>query len=398
MAATNVQFLKDSNRSRRRPLRSLIWAAACIGALAGSGWLVWHQFGAPTAKPQARPAGRTSVPVTVAVATRRDLPVYATGLGTVQASYTTAIHSQVDGKLQEVGFVEGQHVTKGDVLAKIDPRLFQAALDQAKAKRAQDVAMLVAAEKDLARAKTLAERNAGSQQNLDQQQAKFEQLQASIAANDAAIATAQTQLEYTTIIAPNDGRIGVRQVDPGNLVRASDAGPIATVVTVRPSAVLFTLPARDLDDVRLAMARGPVEVTAFDEDNRRALSTGTLLLIDNLVNQASGTIRLKAMFANDDDRLWPGNFVNAHLLLETRSNALVVPSSAVQRGPQGLFAWVVTEKNTADVRRIEVGPSTGNLTIITSGLAVVTDGQYKLQRNSPVLVNMPPPLASKGGE
>ena len=402
MAATNVQFLKDSNRSRRRPLRSLIWVAACIGALAGSGWLVWHQFAAPTANPQGRPPGRPSVPVTVAVATRRDLPVYATGLGTVQASYTIAIHSQVDGKLQEVGFVEGQHVGKGDVLAKIDPRLFQAALDQAKAKRAQDVAMLVAAEKDLARAKMLAEKNAGSQQNVDQQQAKFDQLQASIAADDAAIATAQTQLDYTTIAAPNDGRIGVRQVDPGNLVRASDAGPIATVVTVRPSAVLFTLPARALDDVRRAMARGPVEVTAFDEDNRKALSTGTLLLVDNIVNQASATIRLKAMFANDDERLWPGDFVNARLLIETRSNALVVPSSAVQRGPQGLFAWVVTEKNIADVRSIEVGPSTGNLTIITSGLAdgerVVTDGQYKLQRNSPVLVNTPPPLASRGTE
>ena len=402
MPATNVQLLKDSNRSRRRPLRSLIWVAACIGALAGSGWFVWHQFAPPTANPQGRPPGRTSVPVTVAVATRRDLPVYATGLGTVQASYTIAIHSQVDGKLQEVGFVEGQHVGKGDVLAKIDPRLFQAALDQAKAKRAQDVAMLVAAEKDLARAKMLAEKNAGSQQNVDQQQAKFDQLQASIAADDAAIATAQTQLDYTTIAAPNDGRIGVRQVDPGNLVRASDAGPIATVVTVRPSAVLFTLPARALDDVRRAMARGPVEVTAFDEDNRKALSTGTLLLVDNIVNQASATIRLKAMFANDDERLWPGDFVNGRLLLETRSNALVVPSSAVQRGPQGLFAWVVTEKNIADVRSIEVGPSTGNLTIITSGLAdgerVVTDGQYKLQRNSPVLVNTPPPPASKRAE
>ena len=386
----------------RRPVRSIILLAVCLAALAGAGSLVWHQFGGLAGKTESRPAARPSVPVTVAVATRRDLPVYATGLGTVKASYTIAIHSQVDGKLQEVGFVEGQHVGKGDVLAKIDPRLFQAALDQAKAKRAQDVAMLVAAEKDLARAKMLAEKNAGSQQNVDQQQAKFDQLQASIAADDAAIATAQTQLDYTTIAAPNDGRIGVRQVDPGNLVRASDAGPIATVVTVRPSAVLFTLPARALDDVRRAMARGPVEVTAFDEDNRKALSTGTLLLVDNIVNQASATIRLKAMFANDDERLWPGDFVNARLLIETRSNALVVPSSAVQRGPQGLFAWVVTEKNIADVRSIEVGPSTGNLTIITSGLAdgerVVTDGQYKRRLNSPVLVSTPSPLASRGAE
>jgi membrane fusion protein, multidrug efflux system len=371
-----------------------------MAALVGTGWLFWHSLGSPTSKPESRGAARTSVPVTVAVATRRDLPIYFTGLGTVQASYTVAIHSQVDGKLQDVNFVEGQHVKKGDVLAKIDPRLFQAARDQAKAKRDQDAALLIAAEKDLARAKMLAERNAGSQQNVDQQQAKVDQLKASIAADDAAIDTAQTQLDYTTITAPNDGRIGVRQVDPGNLVRASDGSSIATLVTVRPSAVLFTLPARALEDVRNAMASGPVEVTAFDQDNRRALSRGTLLLIDNLINPSSATIRLKAMFANDDERLWPGDFVNARLLLETRSNALVVPSSAVQRGPQGLFAWVVTEKNTAEVRRIEVGPTTSDVTIITAGLAegerVVTAGQYKLQLNSPVLINAP--LASKGAE
>ncbi|HEY7296875.1 MAG TPA: efflux RND transporter periplasmic adaptor subunit [Xanthobacteraceae bacterium] len=337
--------------------------------------------------------------MTVAVATRRDLPVYLTGLGTVEASYTVAIHSQVDGKLEEVDFVEGQHVKKGDVLAKLDPRLFRAALDGAKAKRAEDSAMLIAAEKDLARAKMLAEKHAATQQNLDQQQARFDQLQASIAADDAAIATAQTQLDYTTITAPNDGRIGIRQVDPGNLIHANDAASIATLVTTRPSAVVFTLPARELDDVRRAMDRGQVEVTAFDQDNLHALSKGTLLLVDNLVNQASGTIRLKAMFANKDERLWPGDFVNARLLLETRSNALVVPASAVQRGPQGLFAWVISDKNTANVNRIGVGPTTGNLTIITSGLAdgdrVVTDGQYKLRLNSPVLANTPSPLASR---
>jgi multidrug efflux system membrane fusion protein len=340
--------------------------------------------------------------VTIAVAARRDLPVYLTGLGTVQASYTVAIHSQVDGKLQEVNFAEGQHVKKGDVLARIDPRLFQAALDQAKAKRAQDAALLAGAEKDFARAKILTEKNAGTQQNLDQQQTKVEQLKASISADEAAIATAQTQLDYATIVAPSDGRIGVRQVDPGNNVRASDAGAIATLVLTRPSAVLFTLPSRVLNDVRDAMARGPVEVTALDQDNRRVLGSGTLLLVDNLINQAAGTIRLKAMFANDDERLWPGDFVNARLLLETQTNVLVVPSSTVQRGPQGLFAWVVNEKNTAQVRKIEIGPTTGNLTVITSGLAdgdrVVTDGQYKLQVNSPVLVNTSSPVASRGAE
>jgi membrane fusion protein, multidrug efflux system len=364
--------------------------------------LAWHQFGVPATQTPSRPAARASVPVTIAVASRRDLPVYLTGLGTVQASFTVAIHSQVDGKLQEVNFTEGQHVKKGDVLAKIDPRLFQAALDQAKAKRAQNAALLAGAEKDLARARTLADKNAGSQQNLDQQQTKVDQLKASIEADDAAVATAQTQLDYTTIAAPSDGRIGARQVDPGNLVRPSDAGAIATLVSLRPSAVMFTMPARVLVDVRNAMARGPVEVTAFDQDNMRALGTGTLLLVDNLISQAASTIRLKAMFANDDEQLWPGDFINARLLLETRKNVLVVPSSAVQRGPQGLFAWIVTEKNTAEVRKIEVGPTTASLTVITSGLAdgvrVVTDGQHKLQVNAPVTFNVPSPVASRGAE
>jgi multidrug efflux system membrane fusion protein len=332
------------------------------------------------------------------VVTRQDRPVYATGLGTVQASSTVRIHAQIDGKLQEVLFTEGQHVKKGDVLAKIDPRLFQAALDQAKAKKAQDAAMLVAAEKDLARSKSLASRDFGSQQNVDQQQAKVDQLKASISANEAAIETAQTQLDYTTITAPSDGRVGMRLVDAGNLVRASDAGSIATLMLARPTAVVFTLPARFLGDVRRAMARGPVQVTAYDQDNRNALSGGTLLLVDNAVDQASGTIRLKAMFANDEDELWPGESVNARLLLETRDSVLAVPPTAVQRGPQGLLAWVITANNTAEPRVIEVGPTTGNLVIVTSGLndgeRVVTDGHYKLARNAPVTITTPASVAS----
>lgn len=393
---------QPSSRAPRQTRRTLIVVAVSLVGLASVGWFAWHQVAGPRTTRESRPRARASVPVTVAVVARHDLPIYLTGLGTVQASYTVAIHSQIDGKLQEVNFVEGQHVRKGDVLAKIDPRLFQAALDQAKAKRAQDAALLAGAEKDLVRAKLLTERNAGTQQNLDQQQTKVEQLKASISADEAAIATAQTQLDYTTITAPSDGRIGMRQVDPGNVVRASDAGAIATLVLVRPSAVLFTLPSRVLNDVRDAMTRGPVEVTAFDQDNRRVLGTGTLLLIDNLISQAAATIRLKAMFANDDERLWPGDFVNARMLLETRTNVLVVPSSAVQRGPQGLFAWVINEKNTAQVRKIEVGPTTGNVTVVTSGLAegdrAVTDGQYKLQINSPVIVNTTSPVASRGAE
>jgi len=338
--------------------------------------------------------------VSVAIVGRQDVPIYLTGLGTVQGSLTVGIHSQVDGKLQEVLFTEGQQVKKGDVLALIDPRLYQAALDNAKAKKAQDEAQFISASKDLARSKTLVQSNITSQQIVDQQQGKADQLKASIAADEAMIQTAQTNLEYTTIIAPNDGRIGVRLVDPGNIVHANDQGALATLVLTRPSAVMFTLPARTLEDIRDAMARGPVEVTAFDQDNRRILATGKLLLVDNIIDQATATIRLKAMFPNEDDKLWPGEFVNARVLLETRSNAVVVPSATIQRGPEGLFVWVVNANGLAEPRPIEVGPANGNLTIVTSGLTsgerIVTDGQYKLQRNAPVSITSAPVAGSAG--
>ena len=362
--------------------------------------LAWYLLQGPDPVRAARPPARAAVPVSVVAAARRDLPIYLNGLGTVQALYTIGIHSQVDGKLIEVAFTEGQHVKKDDVLAKIDPRLYQAALDQAKAKKAQDVAQLGAAEKDLTRFKTLALKSFETQQNVDLQQAKVDQFTASLAADDAAIETAQTQLDYTIIRAPSDGRVGVRQVDPGNLVRASDAGSIATLTRTQPIAVMFTLPAGSLDDVRDAMGRGDVEVTAFDQNNRRALSTGKLLLIDNQIDQTTATIRLKAMFENQDERLWPGEFVNARLLIETRTAALAIPSSAVQRGPEGLFAWVVSPQNIAQTRKIEVGPTAGDLTIVASGLAegerVVTDGQYKLQRDVPVTITAPAPSPAGG--
>jgi multidrug efflux system membrane fusion protein len=335
--------------------------------------------------------------VSVAVATRQDVPVYATGLGTVQASFTIGIHSQVEGIMQEVPFTEGQHVKKGDVLARIDPRPFQAALDQAKAKRMQDIALLGAAEKDLARSKTLVVQNVATQQLVDQQQARVDQLKASIAADEAAIETAQTQVDYTTIRSPSDGRIGVRVVDPGNLMHAADARSIATVVLTQPAAVMFTLPMQVLDDLRDAMTRGPVEVTAFDQNNRRLLSTGTLLLIDNIIDQATATLRLKAMFANADERLWPGEFVNARVLLETRKDVIAVPTTVVQRGAKGLFAWVVGDDDKAVPRPIELGPVSGELTVITAGIndgdRVVTDGQYKLQVNAPVAIITAPKTA-----
>jgi membrane fusion protein, multidrug efflux system len=381
-----------ASRARR------VATATCLGLVLTAAAAYWYGAQGPVPA-SARPPARAAVPVSIAIVDRQDVPIYLSGLGTVQASFTVGIHSQVDGKLQEVLFTEGQQVKKGDVLAKIDPRLFQAALDQAKAKKAQDIAQFTAASKDLERSNTLVKSNITSQQIVDQQQGKVDQLRAMIDADEAMIQTAQTNLDYTSITA-HGGRMGVRLVDPGNIVHANDQGSIATLVLTRPSAVLFTLPARALDDIRAAMARGPVEVTAFDQDNRRALATGTLLLVDNTIDQATATIRLKAMFPNEDDKLWPGEFVNARVLLETRSNAVVVPSAAIQRGPNGLFVWAVSGKDIAEPRPIETAQTYDNLTIVTSGLSggerIVTDGQYRLQRNAPVTFTSPQVAGSAG--
>lgn len=348
------------------------------------------------------PAAQPAVPVSVAAATRQDVPVYLTGLGNVQASLTVGIHPQVDGTLEQVLFTEGQEVEKGDVLARIDPRLFKAALAQAQAKKAQDAALLVAAEQDLARYETLARSHSIAPQKVDQQRATVNQLKASMAADGAAIDTAQTQLGYTAIRAPSDGRMGIRSIDPGNVVHAADAQPIAMLMRLRPSAVLFALPARYLDEVRSALARGAVTVTAFDPNDQRALGTGKVLLIDDAIDPATDTLRLKALFANHDERLWPGEFVHARLLLKTLRGALVIPSAAVQRGPNGLFTWIVTPQGTAETRAIEAGPTDGDLTVITSGISdgdrVVTGGQYKLTHGAKVALTPAAPPTSGSGK
>jgi multidrug efflux system membrane fusion protein len=379
--------------------RRTVLITAGVAGFAVLGLFYWYWSQGPDPAHAGRPA-RAAVPVSVATASRQDVPVYLTGLGTVQALFTVGIHAQVDGKLKEVFFREGQRVQKGDVLAKIDPRLYQAALDQAKAHKAQDEATLTATLKDLSRFQTLAAKNIETQQNLDLQQSKVDQAKASIAADDAAIETAQTNLDYTTIVATNDGRMGVRMVDPGNIVHASDQGAIAILTQTEPITVTFTLPAQTLDDVRDAMARGAVEVAAYDRDNVRLLSTGTLSTIDNLIDPATASYRLKATFKNDDERLWPGEFVNVRLLVDTRKDVVVIPPPAVQRGPHGLFTWVVKSDNTVEPRPIQTGTTTGNSTIVSAGIddgeRVVTDGQYKLQTNAPVTITAPPTAATPG--
>jgi len=389
-----------SGAGRRRRRVVLMVACGVILAAAGVAYKVWS--GSADAAQTARKPARAAVPVSVRTVSRQDVPIYLTGLGTVQALYTVAIHAQVDGKLQDVFFKEGQRVNKGDVLAKIDPRLYKAALDQATARKAMDEATLVAALKDLERFRTLVRKNAETQQNLDLQQSKVDQTKASIAADQAAIETAQTNLDYTSIVAPTSGRMGVRMVDPGNIVHANDTGAIAVLTQTEPAAVLFTLPAQTLDDVREASARGSVEIAAFDRDNVRLLSTGALSTIDNLIDQATATYRLKAIFANKDEKLWPGEFVNARLLLVIRKNVAVIPPLAVQRGPKGLFAWVVKADNTVVPRPITTGATTGDRTIVTAGLEpgerVVTDGQYKLQTGASVYTAEPRPGTRQGNQ
>jgi multidrug efflux system membrane fusion protein len=369
----------DVRKSRPKRRRVLVLAVTGIAVVAVvAGWAEWRrgEATARTSPPQ------VTIPVTVSEASQRDVPIFLDGLGTVQASNTVAIHSQVDGKLQSVNFVEGQEVHKGDTLAVIDPRTFQAALDQATAKKAQDQAQLVAAQKDLERFKALAAKSFETQQNLDNQQAKVDQLKASIASDQGAIENAQTQLSYTTITGPIDGRVGFRQVDAGNIIHANDASPLTVLTQTRPSTVTFTLPQGSLEDVREAMRRGQVLAIASDQDNTHELAQGTLMLIDNQIDQATSTIRLKASFANNDERLWPGEFVRVRIQVDTRKDAVTIPQVALQRGPRGFYTWVIKPDNTAEQREI-TATTIGDLGLVTKGLTVgervVTNGQYRLQ-------------------
>jgi multidrug efflux system membrane fusion protein len=338
------------------------------------------------AKPQAAP-----VPVTVAEAGEGDVPIYFDGLGTVQAINTVAIRTQVNGKLQSVNFVEGQHVNKGDTLAVVDPRPFQAVLDQAKAKRVEDEAQLTADQKDLDRFKSLVGKGAGTQQAVDQQQAKVDNLKATIQADQAGIESAETQLSYATITAPIDGHVGFRQVDAGNIVSTADQTPITVLTEIKPAMSIVTLPQRDLAALREAMLKGEVAVVAFDQDNTRELARGKLLLIDNQIDQTTSTIKLKTSFPNDDERLWPGEFVRVRVLVDTLKNVVTVPPAAVQRSSQGLFVWVIKQDNTAENRSITAGPSDDEATVVASGLKpgerVVVSGHYRVRAGVKVEAN-----------
>jgi membrane fusion protein, multidrug efflux system len=333
-----------------------------------------------------------SVPVTVAQATARDVPIYSHALGTVQALNTVAIRAQVTGQIVSVNFQQGQEVHQGEVLARIDPAPLKAALDQAIAKKSQDEAQLVDNEKDLARFKTLAQKNYETQQNVDLQQAKVDTTKATIDADQAAIEAAQVQLDYATITAPIDGVVGFRQIDVGNIIHTTDANPLTVLTQIKPTTVIFTLPQSDLGKVREAMLRGEVKVLAFDQDDRQQLAEGKLLLINNQIDQATSTIQLKAEFPNDDGRLWPGEFVQVRMLLDTQKNAVTIPPVALQRGPEGFYVWVVKSDDTVEARAIDA-LTTDDIVIATKGLnageTVVVEGQSRLDVGTHVAIRSP---------
>jgi multidrug efflux system membrane fusion protein len=367
-----------------RIARRLSWTAGVFVIVVIATVLFWrrdHQDARAAIRPP-------PIPVTVSTVGQHDVPIFRDALGTIQALNTVAIRSQIDGKLQSINFVEGQEVKAGDTLAVIDPRALRAALDQAVAKKAQDQAQLIAAEKDLARFKSLAVKDYATQQSVDQQQGKVDQLKASIEADVGAIESAQTQLSYTTITAPIGGRVGFRQVDAGNIIHANDPNPLTVLTQTRPSTAVFTLPQKDLGDVREAMLRGIVTVLAFDQNNTHQLGAGKLLLIDNEIDQTTSTIRLKAEFPNADDRLWPGEFVHLRIQVDTRRDAVTFPAVAMQRAPQGLYTWVVKPDDTAEQRPIEAATVDNDTAIATKGLVVgervVVNGQYRLQAGAHV--------------
>lgn len=344
---------------------------------------------------QVATAAPPSVPVVVTEAAQQDVPIYYDALGTVQALNTVAIRAQVNGQIVSVDFRQGQDVRKGDVLAKIDPAPFQAALDQAIAKKSEDEAQLIDVEKDLARFKTLVLRNAETQQDVDTQQAKVDTTKATIDADQAAIEAAKTQLNYATISAPIDGVVGFRQVDIGNIIHTNDINPLTVLTQIKPCTVIFTLPQGDLAPVREAMLHGTVSVLAFDQENKQQLAEGKLLLINNQIDQNTSTIQLKAEFPNEDERLWPGEFVHIHILITTRKNAVTVPAVALQRGPDGFYVWVIKPDNTAEQRPIEAETVSEDLAIATKGLdageRVVVDGQSRLDVGTRVAIRTPNP-------
>ncbi len=392
----------DANVARQRNRRWL--AAAALVAVASALYYAFSGAPAPQKRVGRFPA-EGPAPVLVAAAARADVPVYLYAVGTVKALNTVTVRPQVDGKLLSVNFKEGQDVEKGDVLAKIDPTIYQAQLDQAVAKKAQDEAQLANAKIDLERYEKLAAVNAINKQQADTQKALVAQYTAQVQADQAAIENAQATLSYTTITAPISGRTGIRMVDEGNYVRAADAASAIVVLTqITPIAVQFSLPQQDLLRVSEAFAKSPLQVDAQRSGNDAVIDRGRLTVIDNQVDTTTGTVKLKAEFPNTARRLWPGQFVNVRLLIDTLKDVVVIPTGAVQRGPTGTFVYVVGDDNKAVMRPVEVEQQNETQTVVKRGLApperVVTTGFARLTDGSQVVIGSagPPANGPRGDE
>jgi multidrug efflux system membrane fusion protein len=361
-------------------------ATAFVAAIVGLGWYLWR---AQVSVPQiSRPA--PPVPVRTALVQQQDLPIILNGIGTVHAFNIVSVKTRVDGHLDRVDFVEGQDVAEGKVLAQIDPRPFQTQLAQARAAKGRNEALLANAKLDLERTSTLVTREYASRQTLDTQRALVRQLEAAIQGDQAAIDNAAVQLGYATIVSPIAGRTGMRLVDKGNIVRATDSGGLVVITQLQPISVIFALPQDVLGDIVKEMSALPLKVSAYNRDGSVKLGEGVLVLVDNQVEAATGTLRLKASFDNPDNALWPGQFVNVRLLLRVRSDVATVPAEVTQHGLNGAFAYVVKADQSVEQRPIKVGQSRDGVTVVEEGLrsgeTVVLDGQHKLRAGTRVQV------------
>lgn len=383
--ATGDGVTRVVGKARRR----VVSIGVTLLILGGLGYIAW------TALQQRQTANRgfrpdMTVPVLAAVPHIKDVPVYLDGVGSVKALNNVTVRAQVDGKLIKVNFKEGQDVQAGDVLGEIDPALYKALYDQAVAKKAQDEATLANARLDLIRYQQLATSNAGSKQQADTQKSLVAQQEALVNADQAAIDNAAATLSYTKIIAPLSGRAGLRQVDQGNIIHASDTTGLVVITQLQPIAVLFSLPQQQIVRANAAAAKGTLQVDVFGNDGVTVIDTGTLTGIDNLVDTTTGTLKLKAEFPNPNYQLWPGQFVNVRLKVETLSQVMVVPTSAVQRGPAGTFSYVIGEGDVVKAVPVTVTQQSETEAVIANGLSpsdrVVTTGFANLADGSKVSV------------
>lgn len=385
MAASNSRPQDKAPRpgKLRRLAIGLGLAAVCVIGGARIINTLHLGIGASGSSVPAAAVALADIPAIVDQAKAGDVPIYLTGLGTVQALNTVTVKTRVDGQIQRIAFVEGQDVAKGDPLAQLDPRPFEAQKASAEATKARDEALLANAQLDLLRVSNLLKSDYTSRQSVDTQKALVAQYEAAVKIDQGQINYASIQLGYTTVASPISGRVGMRLVDEGNIVRATDQTGIVTITQVEPIAVVFSVPEDALDDIRAATGKGELAVEAFGRNDKAPRAIGKLLMVDNQVDQTTGSIKLKATFENKNHALWPGQFVNVRLLLDTRKDGITVPAPAVQRGPDGTYAYLVKADRSVEMRPILVAQIRDGIALIDKGLAagdqVVIDGQYKLK-------------------